>query len=99
MKKQTHNSKVIIGLVVALLAIPCGIYGWLSMYFVGTLSSVYVPHAISVLASIAAIVLAGMGMTEIETHKDTQKGRGIGMSSIAISTLNFILLVVYYASY
>jgi hypothetical protein len=99
MTKQTYNSKVIVSLVIGLLAIPCGIFGWFGMFWVGTLSSVYVPHTISVVASIIAIIVAGMGLKEIETHKDTQKGRGVGISSIVVSALNFVLLVFYYASY
>jgi membrane protein implicated in regulation of membrane protease activity len=99
MIKQIYNSKVIVSLVIGLLAIPCGLFGWFGMFWVGTLSSVYIPHAISVMASIIAILVARMGLKEIETHRDTQKGRGVGISSIAISALNFVLLVFYYASY
>jgi uncharacterized membrane protein len=99
MKRQTYNQRVIASLVIGLLAIPFGVFGWIGMYLVGTLSSVYVPHAISCVASIIAIVIAGMGMKEVEAHKETQKGRGVGISSIAISALNFVFLLFYYVSY
>jgi hypothetical protein len=99
MIKQTYNQRVITSLVIGLLAIPFGVLGWIGMYLVGTLSSVYVPHAISIVASIIAIVVAGMVMKEIEAHKESQKGRGVGISSIAISALNFVLLLFYYFSY
>ena len=69
------------------------------MYLVGTLSSVYVPHGISIVASIIAIIAAVLGLKEIEANKDTQKGRGLGISGIVISALNFVLFVFYYASY
>jgi len=51
------------------------------------------------MASIIAIIAAALGLKEIEANKVTQKGKGLGISSIVISTLNFLLLVFYYVSY
>lgn len=99
MAGPTNNKKVILSIGLGLIAIPIGILGWLAMFLVGTLESVYVPHLISAAASITAISVAVLGIREIETHGDTQNGRGIGILGIVIGALNILLLVFYYASY
>jgi hypothetical protein len=99
MTNQTVNKKVILSIVFGLIAIPLGVFGWLAMYVVGTLDAVYIPHIISAIASVIAISIAFQGIGEIDTHGETQKGKGIGIIGIAIGALNFLLLIIYYASY
>ena len=99
MAEQKNNQSVVAGLIVGLFGIPFGFCGFASAFLVGTLSSVYIPVGISIIAGVFAIVFGLKGLHAIKESKGKERGNFWGYASIVIGVLNLLLLVIYNASY
>jgi hypothetical protein len=99
MVKQKTNQSVVVGLIVGLVGIPSGFCGYASAFLVGTLSSVYIPWGMSIVASACAIAFGWKGLHAINESEGREKGKALGYTSIVVGVLNILLLIFYTASY